>query len=655
MNLIKKTLGMVLALSLIACGGGGGNSGSNSTGGGVGAGTSTSGTPSAGSTATPTPSIKVSIVDGAGNAVASNSITGGSIFYAQALVSNSDGSPVGNKLVTFTTAASVATLASSTILTNASTGIAKVQISPVSLSTSSAGNLVASATVGSVPVSGDLDFQTSAANVTLVNMTVAFPAISALQTTSISVEARINGAIAGSGLVNATFSASCGSFSPASALSNNVGSITTIYQAAVGCSGPITLTAQAPGAAAATSTVNVSVAQAANIVFSSATVPLMVTSAAPSGAKQSAIKFQVLDNVGTGMPGESVRLTLASQAVSAGVTFSVGGVASTAAQVVPADGSGFVSVTVSSGSLPTPVVVSAALVSVPAVVASSSGVAVTSGVPTQDKSSLSVDKFSLEALGTDGVQAQLTLRVADRLSNPIQSGTIVNFVASHGLVQGSCSINASSQCSVTFTSQGIRPANGRVKILAYMDGEESFVDQNGDNIWQAGEPFNDVGSLFLDANENGTFEVTEQSIPGGFIGFTACSAPQFSYPSIANTCDGTWSSSIRIRRQAVLALASSEASMVVTVARTVDEFTVLISDVNGNSMPTGSTISAAVTKTDPAPAVACVSTQVSPNNIRNTANGGLHRILLNGEPGCLTAKVDVSVTTPGGVKTTFKF
>ena len=341
MKLVYKIY-LVLILAVAAgCGGGGGNPGT------VAGGSTSATTATTGSTATtattsvvaPAPTILVSIIDVSGNTVTSNSISGGATFYAKALVKNADGSPVTNKLVTFSTDAGVASLSSTTVLTDPVTGIARAQITPVSLTSQAAANLVASASVSDVAISGSVDYQTSAANVSLASLTVAQPNISALQTTAVSVQGLINGALASSGQVTATFSASCGSFSPASAVTNGSGLISTTYQSAVACSGPISITSQAPGATAVTSTVNVTAAQPANIVFSSATVPLMVTSAAPSGAKQSTIRFQVLNNAGSGMAGQNITLSLASQAISAGVTFSIGGLPSVAAQVVPTDSS----------------------------------------------------------------------------------------------------------------------------------------------------------------------------------------------------------------------------------------------------------------------------------------------------------------------------
>lgn len=266
MNLLKYGMGLVVAIALTACGGGGGSAGT--TGGSTGTTTTTTTT-----TTTSVPTISLSIVDAAGTAVTSNAIGSGALFYAKALVKNASGNTVANKLVTFTTASTVAILAQASALTDAS-GIAKVQISPASITAVSAGNLVASATVDTVAVSSDLDYQTSAANVSLTSMRVAPSSISALQSSAVTVEGRVNGVLAGSSVVSVNFSASCGVFSPASASTSNAGIVSTTYQSAVTCSGPVTLTAQATGATPVTATVSVAPAQAANVVFSSATVPL---------------------------------------------------------------------------------------------------------------------------------------------------------------------------------------------------------------------------------------------------------------------------------------------------------------------------------------------------------------------------------------------
>lgn len=648
MKLLKFFVGLTVAVALTACGGGGGNPGTVS-------GTTDSGSGTGSSTATKTPTITVTIVDATDTPVTSNAIGSGALFYAKAVVRNASGSAVANKLVTFATASTVATLAQASALTDAN-GVAKVQISPVSLTAANAGNLVASATVDTVAVSSDLDYQTSAANVSLTNMLVGQSPISALQSSAVTVEGRVNGALAGNSVVAVNFSASCGSFSPASASTSSAGIASTTYQSAVSCSGNVVLTAQATGATALTTTISVTAAQPANVIFSSATAPLMVSSAATGGLKQSTLKFQVLDSSGAGMSGQSVQISLSPATISAGVTFSVGGVATTAMQTVTTDSSGYASVTVSSGSLPTPVIVTAVLTSNAAVQASSSGVAVTSGRATQNAASLSATKLSIEAFRTDGVQTTLTMRVADRQGNPVPAGSVVNFVASHGLVQGTCALDSASQCNATYTSQGaIRGYNdlGRVAILAYMDGEESFVDQDGDNVWQSPEPFYDVGTLYRDDNENGVYDVaTEQLYPGGSSGTSVCAGPAFSHPSVVNSCDGTWSSGIRVRQQAIIALATSEALISLTSGRTSSGFSVRVTDLNGNAMPTGTTVTAAVVTSG---ATCKVVGAVSPNVVRNSPNGGSHDIFLDAAVDCLAVRVNVTVATPGGVSTTYKF
>ena len=649
MNLMKYAMSAILAGLLAACGGGGGN-----------AGTATGGT---GASTLPTktlPTVVLSIVDAADVSPASNSISSGASYFAKAVVKDADNIAVPNKLVTFSTTPAVATLTQPSALTDAN-GVAKVQITPASLTSVTAGNVTASATIDTTVVTASLDFQTTAANVTLNDLKATPNSISALQSSGVTVEARVNGALAGSSTVVTNFSASCGSFSPASAPTNSAGIASSTYQSLVTCSGPVTITAQAAGASIVTTSVSVTAAQPANIVFDSATVPLMVSTAATGGLKQSSLKFKVVDSSGAGMPSQAVNIVLSNATISAGVTFSIGGVPTIASQSVTTDANGIAAVTVTSGNLPTPVIVTASLVGNSAVQASSSGVSVTSGRATQNAASLSATKLSIEAFRTDGVQTELSMRVADRQGNPVPAGAVVNFVTSHGLIQGSCTINAASQCSVTYTSQGaIRGfgGRGRVAILAFMDGEESFVDLNGDNIWQLGEPFFDVGTLYRDDNESLTYDVaTEQTYPGGSTGTSAClpsaaGARPLSYPSVENTCDGTWSSSIRVRQQTIIALATSRATVTLAAARTSAGFSVKVEDGNGNSMPTGTTVAATVTTSS---AVCKVVGAVSANVVDNSPDPSVHFISLDQAADCLTVRVNVTVTTPAGVGTITPF
>lgn len=647
MKLTSYLAAVATSLALIACGGGGGNPGTNSGGSGSNGGTST------------TPTIAVAIVDSNGAVVSTNSIGNSAVFYARATLKDGSGTPVANKLVTFTVDTTIVKLSQSSALTDAS-GIAKVQISPVSLSTSGAGSLSVSAKVdgndGSPTVTASLDYQITATNVTVTNMVPTPTTINALQTASVSVEGRVNGVLAGNGVVTVNFTAACGTFSPTSATTNNSGIATTTYLAAVTCSGPTTLTATAANtnSTPATSIVTVAAAMPANVVFDSATAPLMVTSTTAGGIKQSTLKFKVLDSTGAGMAGQSLSLDLGVATSAAGVSFLAGSVKTQVTQQVVTDSSGVASVIVTSGAFPTPVNVTAKLVSAPSIQATSLGVAVTTGRATQNSASISTAKFSLEAYNFDGEQVNITMRVADRQGNPVPVGTPVTFITSHGLVQGSCLLDSASQCSVTYTSQGTRPTNGKAVILGYLDGEESFVDQNGDNIWQSGEPFSDVGTAYRDDNLDGVYDATtEQMVPGGQTGSVSCGTSN-NYPSVPNTCDGTWSDSIRVRKQISIVLATSGAQISLSAGKTAAGFSVRVQDLNGNSMPTGTTVVAAIATNG----AKCTVSTVSPGVVPNSTSSSTHTISLKDDataPDCLSTAVDVTVTSPKGISTTARF
>jgi hypothetical protein len=640
--------GMLLAL-LAACGGGGGSAGTT-TGS---SGTSATAAAAAAAAASATPKLTLELTDSAGTVLAINAVTSGGTFFVKASAVDAAGTAVSNVLVSFTTDNLIGTLSSSAALTNAA-GIARVQITPTSLTAANAAQLTAQATVSTKSLTATLNYQTSAANVVIGAVTANPNSITALQSSSVTASASVNGVAATAGQVSATFSASCGSFSPATVATSSAGVATSTYQSTSSCSGAVSITASAAGATSSKGTITVAAAQAANILYDSATPTSMVVSSA-TGIKQSTVKFKVVDGGGAGMAGQSVTISLDAQSSAAGVSFNVGGALTVANQTVSTDGSGFASVIIQSGTLPTPVIVKATLSA--SMVAFSSGIVVTSGKASQNNSSLSATKLSIEGLNTDGVQTTLTMRASDRQGNPIPVGTAVSFVASHGTIQGSCLTDANSSCSAIYTSSGQRPATGLVQILSYMDGEESFLDGNGNNVWDAGETFYDMGVAFRDDNNNGISDVGEQTYPGGQTGSVSCASNSSAFPSVTDTCDGTWSSSIRVRRSAVIGLASSFASITLSGVPTSNGFTVTIASAGnpGVGMPTGTTVAAAQGK-----GTGC-TVKVSPSTVRNTAFAGDHFIQLDvaaapaaGAPagsGCSGSRIDVTVTAPSGVIT----
>jgi hypothetical protein len=62
-------------------------------------------------------------------------------------------------------------------------------------------------------------------------------------------------------------------------------------------------------------------------------------------------------------------------------------------------------------------------------------------------------------------------------------------------------------CGTGPTSQRTRnPRDGLVTVIVMARGEEGFVDVNGNGVYDAGEPFIDLGEPFIDANDNGVHD-----------------------------------------------------------------------------------------------------------------------------------------------------
>jgi hypothetical protein len=150
---------------------------------------------------------------------------------------------------------------------------------------------------------------------------------------------------------------------------------------------------------------------------------------------------------------------------------------------------------------------------------------ISTGIPTSAGISLAVACWNNEAYGIDGVTVPVTVRMTDRFSNPVPDGTTANFQTTLGGIQGTCQTETTSSqsgfCAVNWVSKapysvagnprtttGSRylgpgycsgPAgsasqkycnattNGRSPIYVTAVGEESFVDANGNGIFDAGD------------------------------------------------------------------------------------------------------------------------------------------------------------------------
>jgi hypothetical protein len=175
--------------------------------------------------------------------------------------------------------------------------------------------------------------------------------------------------------------------------------------------------------------------------------------------------------------------------------------------------SGQASVTVTAGSVPVPLRVIASLHDNSEIRAASPQIGVGIGYPDENSFSFSADKYNIEGWEFDGTEATITFHLSDRFNNPVPDGTLVyltteggsikgNLASGDGDVTGLCSTVA-GVCSATLTSTSPRPNDGRVTVLAYVEGEESFFDVDGNGLYDlsVGDIKGaDVGEPFLDVN-----------------------------------------------------------------------------------------------------------------------------------------------------------
>lgn len=640
---------LLAVLGLAACGGGGGGDGKIVTpiGGGIGGGTA---------------GVIVTITDPASSSTQRTSISSGNPAHARATVYDANGSPVASTVVTFSiTPDGLATITppTATALTDAS-GVAFVQIDPASVTAAGAATITAAAAVAGEIVSGSIGFSVNAAAVGLANLAVSQNPLSAYGTTSVTVT--VTG-VPASTPVTVNFSSICAGSGkatlPASVQTAN-GVATATYKDN-GCAGTDTITASIAGTAVtATVPLTVDPPGITSIQFVSATPnTIVLKGTGGAGMQESAIVvFKVVDNNNNPVPNMTVNF---------GLTTTVGGITlSTPSGQTGADGT--VQVSVNAGTTPTPVWVTASVVSGGNTFTTQSTVLrISTGRPAQDRFSLSVGTHNIEGWNINGTTTSVNIHASDRLGNPVPDGTAINFVAEGAQIQPSCA-TVNGACSVTFTSANPRPTldsepsgqvtAGRVTVTAYALGEESFTDLNGSNLFEAGEPFNDLGDVFVDWNENNTWQQNEQFIP---FGKTAACQPAgiASSPSApskgGNTCDGTWGTA-HVRQDNLIILSGSTAFANPTSfglgSACSAGFTLRLFDLNGNPMPAGTVVSA----NNPFPEGLTVTvTGGTPVADTTAAGGTLVGVLVKiSDDKCAaitSGGFTLNVTSPGGTTT----
>lgn len=556
-----------------------------------------------------------------GLSTSGTAITAGGLTNARAVVKDANGLAVAGKLVTISGDGSLIKLnpASGQVLTNES-GVALVQVSPVSLSAAGASTLVATTTVGTSALTTSFDVQLSAANLGLQNLNLGSGPLAAYGNRPISVQATVDGVASISNPVQVTFTTTCGTVLPAVVTTDATGTANATYTASLltcADSNP-TITAAAAGATSRSGTISVAPSVATNVKFEiEGSGPQLIYLKDSVGSTQAQVVFRVIDSRGGFLQNKKLRLSLSNSAT--GVSLNT--VGNTAPIDLTTDSVGLVKAAVFSGTVPTSLNVKATLLDNDGVETTvysySNKLTIASGRPSQRSLSLSVSTFSIEAAGVDAQETKLTLSMADRQGNPVPENTQVNFVSEAGVVvpavcfvppvtpeSASSPAIPVSSCAVTLRSSGTRTPNGLVSVLAYVAGEEDFIDMNGNNYFDSGDTFVDLGRAYRDDNSkstvavvdpwgsrkriNGKYDDGEFQVPREGTGI--CTA------SSGCKGDGVWGAA-DVRQQATVVFASGNAVVThgpIAAINPISNSTdlglngvkVTIADVNGNSMPT---------------------------------------------------------------------
>ncbi|WP_267728914.1 Ig-like domain-containing protein [Niveibacterium sp. 24ML] len=547
------------------------------------------------------PSLGLSLLDGAG--AASTNLAAGRPLTASAQVRDGSGRPVPGLVVTFSTNASLAKFspASGTALTD-SAGVAKVQVLAASIDAAGAAVMNASVAVGGVSADGSVSYAVSPGAVTLLPLVISSNSIQAYGTTAISVEVQVDGKLSETP-ISVTFTSGCAASGKASLPSvvQTVGGKAVATYTDKGCAGTDSITASAQGANSVGGSIVVAAPTAANLQYISS-LPATIYLKGTGLVEVSTVTFKLVDATGQAVAGRDIELDLDTR--TGGVKLDGGDVA--VVKKTAADGS--VSVTVAAGSNPTPVLVKAKLVG-STLSSQSNRLTISTGLPTQDSFSLSVGSPNIEGWVHDGVSTPVSIIASDRLGNPVPNGTTINFIVEGAQVSPSNCATTDGRCSVAFISAERRPTSdsepsgrvtkGRVTLLAYTLGEESFGDRNGNNLFDAGsEGYSDLGDVFIDANESGNYASGEQFVPYGASGLCAAPGSDGNYGDVLSkpaTCDGVWGRA-HVRRHVVMILSGSKA-MITGGPYSMSgcgptSFDLMLYDENGNPMPAGTTLSA---------------------------------------------------------------
>ncbi|CAD5372594.1 exported hypothetical protein [Rubrivivax sp. A210] len=494
------------------------------------------------------------------------------------------GALMAGQVISFAVVRGLAATNVATALTR-SDGTAVAFLAPASSTGAGADEVTATVTVGGSTLTAVQGFTVQATNVAISSFTSAVANLGAYGQTSLTVG--LSGASIGSP-VQVTVSSSCVTAGKAALSPTKFGATTasvTLQYRDIGCgaiqASDVIQVVIDGSASAQTLSLPIASPAVSSMAFISST-PEQIFVKGSGFTEASLVVFEVRDANGSPIPNVSVALKLLT--LTGGVTMEGG----TADLVRASDAQGRVTLRVNSGTQPTPVRISATIVNT-AISTVSSNLSVAVGLPSQLNFSMSQTTRNIEGYNIDGTANAYQIIAADRSGNPVPVGTSINFVTEGGQIEAIKQTQLAgglARTSANFVSAEPRPADGRVTVTAYALGEESFIDLNGNNIYDGpgtadplvpagGEPFQDLGNIFKDRSANGKFDANvDEFIPLAINNSAACSATTTpllaldpSIPTVGRnvgepaTCDSRWSGAgqVYVRRAVETVFSTSTA------------------------------------------------------------------------------------------------
>ena len=502
---------LTCTLALAGCGGGDGvDSLPPVSGGDNGSNPSDPSNPGGDGSELPVGELKISeskLVDIDGNPISSVSLEGA---YYEIKVTNSSGQPAANAKVTFAIDAEGIALSQTTsgaTLTD-SNGMARIFLKPTAPQVSGAYTITANASNDSNTAIANVNFLVQATTVSLSALNVTNSQLVAGGQTAVSMIASDTAGNPISGIL-VNLNANCGQL-PIQVTSNENGVVEFVYKAIntdnTLCSGNVRISANS-GSSTQTANLTIQAPEATSIVYTSNDLTLGIQNSGSSATGEA--EFTIYSNK---TPLANAEVILSLEKSPLGLSFVQLG--NRADQTLRTDANGRVSVNIYPGSTPGPVEIKATLASDSRINALSKGISIASSRVTQDGLSLSFGTNALD-WSLDGDETPVTARLVDRNGNKVPDGTVVNFTAEGGKVFPSSCTTSDGTCEVTFSTQNPRPGDGRVSLLAVVEGEKAYIDQNENNAWDKGIDIlvHNIGDTFRDDNENGTFEIGEFTYP----------------------------------------------------------------------------------------------------------------------------------------------